>query len=207
MRFAIVYYSKYGQTKKIVDYIKSMLVLESGLENIVHKVDVSQKENPCDIENRVDQVILGVPVYAGKFPRKMISWVKKNRHCLLDKKISVFLVSLNAADSREEAKRADGLLVQKLIRQLKLSPVHIGSFAGALNYTQYGFFTRYIMQRISRSAGGPTDVSRDYELTDWKKVKEFVELFRLGNLDRKSGSFAKLTLNSDVAAPRLNNTV
>jgi menaquinone-dependent protoporphyrinogen oxidase len=33
------------------------------------------------------------------------------------------------------------------------------------------------MKRIARAEGGPTDTSRDHELTNWEDVDEFAERF------------------------------
>ena len=42
---------------------------------------------------------------------------------------------------------------------------------GRLAYTQYGILTRFIMRGIAAKSGGPTDTSRDYEMTDWTQVR------------------------------------
>jgi menaquinone-dependent protoporphyrinogen oxidase len=43
--------------------------------------------------------------------------------------------------------------------------------AGRLAYTQYGLLKRFVMRRIALKAGGPTDTSRDHEMTDWEQVR------------------------------------
>jgi len=50
-------------------------------------------------------------------------------------------------------------------------------FAGALPYTRYHFFLRWVMKRIATMAGRDTDTSRDYEYTDWDEVARFAEEF------------------------------
>ena len=40
------------------------------------------------------------------------------------------------------------------------------SFAGALQYLEYDFFTRLMMHR----GGHPTDTARDHDYTDWDAV-------------------------------------
>lgn len=40
--------------------------------------------------------------------------------------------------------------------------------------TKYGFILRWMMKRISRSAGGPIDTKRNHVLTDWIEVQKFV---------------------------------
>jgi menaquinone-dependent protoporphyrinogen oxidase len=56
-------------------------------------------------------------------------------------------------------------------------PTLIKVVAGALPYTKYSFFTRWIMKRIVSEAGGDTDTSRDYEYTDWKDLRDFTDRF------------------------------
>ena len=49
--------------------------------------------------------------------------------------------------------------------------------AGALLYTHYNFFVRWLMKRIVANAGGDTDTSKDYEYTDWSDVRAFAADF------------------------------
>jgi len=49
--------------------------------------------------------------------------------------------------------------------------------AGAIAYTRYNPFVRWQMRRICAKVGGPTDTSRDHELTDWTQVQRFAEAF------------------------------
>ena len=49
-------------------------------------------------------------------------------------------------------------------------PARIVSVAGRLAYREYGFFIRWVMKRIAKKEGAPTDTSRDYELTNWGEV-------------------------------------
>ena len=39
---------------------------------------------------------------------------------------------------------------------------------------RYNFLIRFVMKRIARKAGAPTDTSRDYEFTDWSTLDAFV---------------------------------
>jgi len=45
--------------------------------------------------------------------------------------------------------------------------------AGALKYTQYNFFIKWVMKGIARKEGGSTDTSRDHEYTDWEQVTAY----------------------------------
>jgi len=60
------------------------------------------------------------------------------------------------------------------------------SFAGALQYSKYGVFKRRLMRMIVGFAGGDTDMSRDYEYTDWAAVDRFAESFAKARVGRVS---------------------
>jgi menaquinone-dependent protoporphyrinogen oxidase len=49
--------------------------------------------------------------------------------------------------------------------------------AGALKYLEYDFLRRWAMRYISGKEGGPTDTSKDYEMTDWEALEKFVKAF------------------------------
>jgi menaquinone-dependent protoporphyrinogen oxidase len=51
------------------------------------------------------------------------------------------------------------------------------TFAGALKYTQYPLFLRWVMKRIARKQGEPTDATRDHEMTNWESVDDFAHRF------------------------------
>ena len=65
------------------------------------------------------------------------------------------------------------LLVEKFFGDTGWHPRHWTIFAGALAYTKYNWFTRWVMKRIAQKAGGDTDTSRDHEYTNWPDVRNF----------------------------------
>jgi menaquinone-dependent protoporphyrinogen oxidase len=50
--------------------------------------------------------------------------------------------------------------------------------AGALLYTRYNLFKRWLMKRIVAQQGGDTDTSKDYDYTDWADLRAFANEFR-----------------------------
>jgi menaquinone-dependent protoporphyrinogen oxidase len=55
--------------------------------------------------------------------------------------------------------------------------VSIHHAAGALKYTEYDFFRRWMLKRIAKKEGGPVDTSLDHEFTDWDALDAFVRTF------------------------------
>ena len=47
------------------------------------------------------------------------------------------------------------------------------SFAGALQYREYDFVTRLVMRVLMRRGDHPTDVTEDFDYTDWEAVERF----------------------------------
>lgn len=167
-RFLIVYASKHKQTEKISYYMKNKIE-ERGFFCELHDIDSFEPDL-----KRFENVIIGGSVYAGKFDRPLVAWAKRNGEQLNLKHLSFFTVSLNAADARPEARSDDKRLINEFASQTGLKPQLTESIAGALKYSEYNFVIRFLMKRISKKAGGPTDTSHDYEMTDWKKVDSFV---------------------------------
>jgi menaquinone-dependent protoporphyrinogen oxidase len=85
-------------------------------------------------------------------------------------------VSGAAAGSPDQAREC----VEEFFRQTGWHPAIWATFAGAMAYTQYGPVLRWIMKLISRRQGGPTDTSRDHEMTDWAAVDQFAERLAQG---------------------------
>lgn len=170
---AIVAATQYGQTAKIAEFIRARSVAAG------YKVEVLVITGRDDFvafnPEPFDTVIVGCPVYAGSFNRALVEWAKFHADVLRFKHCGFFMVSMNRADARPEAKVADRELIASFLDQTGLKPTVVRSFAGAVNYTKYGLIMRWIMKSIVRRAGGPTDTHRDHELTDWDAVTAFTD--------------------------------
>jgi menaquinone-dependent protoporphyrinogen oxidase len=83
-----------------------------------------------------------------------------------------FSVSMAAASKNEEEVAAAAKLARDFPETRGWRPVIVTSLAGRLAYLQYNFLIRFIMKRISEKEGGPTDTSRNYEMTDWTEVEK-----------------------------------
>jgi menaquinone-dependent protoporphyrinogen oxidase len=116
--------------------------------------------------------------------------VRETREALERLPTAFFSVSLAICEPTEAGRKEAEGYAEEFFRLTRWHPGKVALFAGALRYTRYGVFTRWIMKRIARGKGSPDlDTSRDYEYTDWDGVTRFAEEF-LG-----------------VAAPRLHATL
>ena len=68
-------------------------------------------------------------------------------------------------------------IVQRFVAETGWTPSVTRHIAGALLYTRYNIFKRWMMRRIVAKAHGDTDISRDYVYTDWDEVRAFAREF------------------------------
>lgn len=172
-RVLIVYGTTEGHTARIAQYLSDVI---SGYGYDASLVDVERAR--VGEPDGYDAVMVGASVHMGKHERWVIDYVRQNRDTLQRLPSAFFSVSLAARDNTDEARKEVNGYLEKFMQQTGWHPRKVGSFAGALLYTHYGFFKRWIMKRIARDKGSPDiDSSRDYIYTDWESVKRFAEEF------------------------------
>ena len=163
-----------GQTRRIAERFASVL-RKDGLESVTY--DVGDLEHAVINWSKVDGVILGASLHAGKHQRQAHGFASSQASRLNALPSMFFSVSLAAASqNRKEVDEAQAL-ANGFVAAHGWQPRTVASLAGRLAYTQYGFVKRFVMTRIARKEGAPTDTSRDYEFTNWSRVEELAHGF------------------------------
>ncbi len=165
-KILLVFHTSEGQTAKIVDRIAATL-RESSFDVEVHEVDGAPGPEAFD------GVIVGDSIHAVHHSRPLVRYLRKHRSALDAMPTALFQVSLTSANPDAEHTASAQVLVDELVDDTGVVPDVVGLFAGALLYTRYGWMKRHVMRSIVRKEGGDTDLSRDYEYTDWSAVEEF----------------------------------
>jgi menaquinone-dependent protoporphyrinogen oxidase len=119
--------------------------------------------------------ILGGSLHRHRHQSSLAHFAKANAAWLNVIPVAFFSVSLSIAgddaDARAEVKRLAGEFLD--VAGLHAETVEL--IAGALKYTRYDFFKRWVMRLIAARAGGDTDISCDHEYTDWHGVRRFAD--------------------------------
>jgi len=179
---AVLYATRHGQTQRVAERTADFL---RARRHAVEVMDVRALVEPFALE-RFGGVILAASVHTGRHEREMISFVRPHRAELRRVPTAFFSVSMSAATmsdaSSSEAARAKARAdVQRAMdvffRTTRFHPTRECPIAGALRYTRYGFLLRAVMKQITKRAGGPTDTTRDHELTDWVSLERTVDDF------------------------------
>ena len=100
-------------------------------------------------------------------------FAREHRTFLNNARSAFFSVGLAVASRTSDGRAQTLRLVENLAESTGWHPRRVELFAGALLYTKYNFFIRFIMRQITKKEGGDTDTSRDYEYTDWAAVDRF----------------------------------
>src|SRR5512133_3497694 len=145
-RILVVYGSTYGQTGKIVRRIDRELVRRG------HEVSVYQGDQlPPELNlGSHDAFLVAASVISGKHQRCIREFVRRHADQLNAAPSAFISVSGSAADSPDLARAG----AESFLHQTSWHPTLVQCFAGALAYTQYRWWLRWIMKRISRSHGG-----------------------------------------------------
>lgn len=172
-RILMIYGTTYGQTEKV------MRRMAHSWSARGHDVTVYQASAlPGELTlNAYDACVMAASVRYGRH-QASVRDVVRGWAPRLNAMPSAFVSVCGAmgGGSVEGARRAVHY-VEVFLRETGWCPSHVTSVAGALMYTRYGLFTRWIMRFISKRTGRPTDTRRDYEFTDWDAVEAFAQRF------------------------------
>jgi menaquinone-dependent protoporphyrinogen oxidase len=172
-RILIVYGSRYGQTAKIARRIAELLASD-GLAPTILKGD----ELPARLDLAGFQgVIVGASLISGGHQSYIARFIKRNRDRLNRLPSAFFSVSGSAGSKEVKERETAQRIMNEFLASCDWRPWSRKTFGGAMAFTKYNPILRWMMRRISRNAGGPTDTSRDYELTDWSSVEHFALAF------------------------------
>jgi menaquinone-dependent protoporphyrinogen oxidase len=177
MRAAIFYATREGQTRRIA------VRIAADLRKLGADVDVFDVRTSAPIAwSHYSTACVAASVHRGHHEREMVAFAKAHRAEL--ERVSAAFVSVTLSEAgaedpkrTDEERRAAAADVQRMIdvfvKETGWRPARTLAVAGGLAYSKYNVFVRFIMRRIARKAGGPTDTSEDYEFTNWGAVDQF----------------------------------
>jgi menaquinone-dependent protoporphyrinogen oxidase len=168
IRTLILFASVNGQTERIARRIAAVLEREG------HAVTLKRDEEPglTQALEESDAVIVGAGIRVGHHSKHLVKLVHDYRGSIAARPNAFFSVCLSAGGPGARPATAIGY-IDDFVRATGWQPGAIASFAGALRYTRYNPFIRFLMRLIMGATGGETDTSSDYEYTDWAAVDRF----------------------------------
>lgn len=158
MRTAIIYYSKYGTTKKVAEMIQSRLVTDE-----VTMINV-QYEKIADIDlSSFSRIIIGTSVYAGSSKKRFKKFCTDYYTPLFaQKEVGLFLCGMEP-DSLKQQREIERSFPEELIRHSKAR----GFMGGEFLVEKMNVLERLIIKKITKTV---TSISAINEFA----VNEFV---------------------------------
>lgn len=169
----ILYGTSYGQTAKIARYVADCLT-KYGI--VAKLMDGAYAPGDLPLAD-CDGVIVGASVIRGRHQRCVRRFVREHRDALNAMPSAFISVSASAAGRDERGRQDAQRCNDEFLRDTGWRPAFSESVGGAMAFTKYNPLLRWVMKQISKRNGGPTDTSRDHELTDWEQVERFTEAF------------------------------
>jgi menaquinone-dependent protoporphyrinogen oxidase len=164
----VLFASSEGQTALIAIRLAEVLHAH-GLDS--QAIDVSTPEAETIDWSRVRGALVGASIHVGKHQKSASRFVHTHAADLNRVPSAFFSVSLAAASKNPPEVAEAERLARAFPAAHGWTPLRILSIAGRLAYREYNVFIRFVIRRIAKKEGGPTDTSRDHELTNWEEVE------------------------------------
>jgi len=201
MKLLLVYGTGEGQTEKICRFMAEHLAGRGHQTRLVNAAEPGPASDPRDF----DFVVIAASLHAGRYQSALVDYVKAH-HAAIDARPNSF-VSVSLAAASDDRKDVTGLnrCVIRFERDSGWKPRRIHHVAGAFRYTAYGLLKRWAMRYIAYRKGGPTDTSRDHELTNWDDLTCFADslVTSLANAPPQ-GNACKATALAAIPTTRLD---
>ncbi|MFT3902878.1 MAG: menaquinone-dependent protoporphyrinogen IX dehydrogenase [Niabella sp.] len=162
----IIYASVDGQTKKVCERIKDILLLNN------HSVELFRMDELRKDVAAFDKVIIASSIRYGKHNERIGEFVEAH-HALLSLKRTAFISVNLVARKAEKSKPDTNPYVLKFLAATKWKPALVGVFAGKLDYALYNFRDRMLIKLIMLITKGPVSSKMPIEYTNWEEVNTF----------------------------------
>ncbi|QXO17425.1 MULTISPECIES: menaquinone-dependent protoporphyrinogen IX dehydrogenase [Vibrio] len=172
MKALLLYSSREGQTKKIIERIATQLApIECEIADLHTTGEVDWAA--------YDKVLIGASIRYGRFNKELYQFIERNLTPLQRADAAFFCVNLTARKEDQGKDTPQGsVYVQTFLKKSPWQPEVIGVFAGALYYPRYRWFDKMMIRLIMTMTGGETDTSKEVEYTNWEKVTQFAKKFK-----------------------------
>jgi menaquinone-dependent protoporphyrinogen oxidase len=171
-RVLILYGTTDGHTRLVAESIGDAMRI-GGVESDVVRAGTSDPHPAW-----YDGVIVAASIHAGGYQKAVEHWVRAHAREFGSRPTAFVSVCLAVVKPTPKVIVDLDEIVSRFKKTTGWTPLQVEHVAGALLYTRYNFIKRWVMKRIAAKQGGETDTSKDYEYTDWAKLRSFAADFR-----------------------------
>jgi menaquinone-dependent protoporphyrinogen oxidase len=165
----VTYASKYGSTGGVADAIGKELC------NREVTTDVALIRNASNIGS-YQGVVIGSAIYMSKWMSEAIDFVKENKEILCKVPVAYFLVCITLSQPTETNRAKVLSYMDPILKTVpEIRPVGIGTFAGALDYSNLSWLNKTVL----KSKGAPEGDFRDWNaIRTWAQEPVYTKFVR-----------------------------
>ncbi|MBJ7413646.1 MAG: hypothetical protein JHD15_25300 [Phenylobacterium sp.] len=170
MRILMVYGTTEGHTREICNFAAARL----RARDLRATVEEAGNDPGHPDPSVYDVVFLAASLHVGRYQPKLVEYARTHHAALNEKRSAFISVSLSAAGQNPHDWEGLEQCVARFTHETLWTPSAVHHAAGAIRYSQYDFFKRLAMKHIAAQRGEHTVTSRDYDLTDYNALCDFV---------------------------------
>jgi menaquinone-dependent protoporphyrinogen oxidase len=175
MKVLVTYGSTHGSTARIAARIAERMRSQGAHVELADVSDVRRRFDASPF----DAFVVGGRVHGSRYPGSVRRFVRAHVLALRSRPSAFFSVSLLQL-SKDPAKREETLgLPARFFGRVGWTPDRVEVIAGALAWSRWGVFGRWLMRKIWKEFLGADvpDRRTDQEFTDWGQVDRFADGF------------------------------
>ena len=172
MKALIIYATVEGQTRKVAE------TAARRFEDLGWKAALMNVAEPAEFTlERPDAVLLMAPVHSNDYPSDFREFVEQETEWLNSLPTAFISVSLSIHSEFKDERDAVLVLPEALSVHTGWRPLMVHHAAGALRFTEYDFFKRFLVRHMATREAKTADGKQNYEFTDWNALEVFVAEF------------------------------
>jgi menaquinone-dependent protoporphyrinogen oxidase len=173
MKILIVFGTTEGHTRELVHFAAARL-REAG-----HVVTTEEAGRDARFPDPAGfgAIILAGSLHLGRYQPALVDFARAHHEHLNTHPSAFISVSLSAAGVNPDDWEGLRECLARFEHETGWRPSATHQAAGAIRYSQYDFFKRLAIKHIAQQRGQKTTTSRDYDLTDYSALTDFVLAF------------------------------
>jgi len=173
MRVLIVYGTTEGHTRELCNFAARELRQTGHTATVEEAGPDPNHPDPADY----DVVFLAGSLHVGSYQPALVQYARTHHEVLNAGHAAFISVSLSAAGENPHDWEGLEQCLSRFQHATLWTPRAVHQAAGAIRYSQYDFFKRLALKHIASARGQHTVTSRDYDLTDYGALWDFVRGF------------------------------
>jgi menaquinone-dependent protoporphyrinogen oxidase len=172
MRVLICYATTDGQTQKVAECIAEA-VRKNGHQADIFDANMAERVDPLQFQ----AAILAGSVHMGRYQPALVHRIRRWRDALSVIPTAFVSVSLSAASKDPHIHAEIDECAQHMLKEAGFQPAETIHVAGAMRFSQYDFFRRWMMRLAAKQMDRDLDPTEDQEFTDWGALTTSVDRF------------------------------